>query len=248
MRHWFLTHSPGFAAAGVFVGGLAWAVGSSAGVFLLAGVVTFTVALGVSYLLTSGSTPTGRVSSRLVVSPTVQGFVDRAQAAIRELQEMAQSADPFLRAELEPVALSALETFTSMESLAQQVARLEAALVRIDMPSVAAQAQDVQSQMKGAPLEVVRELSLSMASLEQQSEAASRINKAHKQTKVRMQGAAISLEGLVVSAAELSTLGNSSSSEERVRSVISGLDERLTGLRTGLTEMESLSRGALEAA
>lgn len=172
-----------------------------------------------------------------------RALYERAREAADELGEIAQGqpAGP-VQVQAADVHARAVDTLVEISRLAGQTVVLARALGRVDVEQVrrdqahleAARAAEGADPASDAALEAVRS----------QLAVAARLEGAWRETHARLRAAALGLESLVASLAEVVALA-SVSGEGPTGTRIRGLADTLDGLRQGLVEAEQASRRAL---
>ena len=174
-----------------------------------------------------------------------RALYERARAAAEELGEIArgQPTGP-VQLQAADVHGRAVETLDEIARLAGQTVVLARALGRVDVEQVRrdqvhlerARAAEGGDPASDAALEAVRS----------QLAVAARLEGAWRETHARLRAAALGLESLVASLAEVVAMA-SVSGDGATGTRIRGLADTLDGLRQGLVEAEQASRRALSA-
>lgn len=247
MRPAKLLADPWTIGAGGFIGALA-TIGLG-----LSGPVGVAVALG-GYAVGTGVKALTARAGREEASPRTElppagsdarNLYERARAAADELGEIAvgQPAGP-VQLQAADVHRRAVETLAEIAHLAGQTVVLGRALARVDVDQVRrdqAQLERVLSaEGASAASDAARE------AVDSQLAVAARLESAWRETHSRLRAAALGLESLVASLAEVVAMATVSG-EGETGSRIRALADVLTGLREGLVEAEQTSRRALSS-
>lgn len=240
-------------------GGLTWAVipdavlGLPLGIGVAAGVLGAKVAMGALVdRHPSGPKPpqpsvgvAADAPERPPLGTPARGWVDRAERAVRELDELIGSAGAGATAErLSTVRDGARATARAMRTLGGQVTAFDQALARIDVDRLITERTRLRTQLAGEQTDELRaERQQAADSLGQQLEVHYRLTSARDKLLARMQATALSLEGLGARSAELVALsastGTTGTTEDQL---IAELTADLDAMRAGLAEVDSLSR------
>ncbi len=239
-------------------GGLAWAVIPDAGLGLPLGIGVAAAVFGVKVAagaLVDRSHGAAEPLPEPAFAPAelpeppygspARGWLDRAERAVRTLDELVGSAGVVVTAErLGRVRDGAQETLTVMRKLGGQVTAFDQALARIDVDRLIGERERVTAQLAGAHTDELRaERQQAADSLGQQLEIHQRLASARDKLLARMQASALGLEGLGARLAELMALcvsaGATDTAEDRL---VAELTADLDAMRAGLAEVESLSR------
>lgn len=174
-----------------------------------------------------------------------RALYERARAAADELGEIAdgQPAGP-VQLQAADVHARAVETLDEISRLAGQTVVLARALGRVDVEQV----RRDQAHLERARSAEGRDPSSDAAleAVQSQLAVAARLDGAWRETHSRLRAAALGLESLVASLAEVVAMA-SVSGEGATGTRIRGLADTLDGLRQGLIEAEQASRRALSA-
>lgn len=185
-------------------------------------------------------------------------WLRRAEKAVRTLREQTAAVDGGpVREQVGAVGDQAADTLSDLRRLAGQVASVDAARARIDVPRLSAERGRLADALRGsAPgaddqardaARADRERTLT--AVQEQLQVADRLAAARDTVVARMQSTTTGLEGLVARAAEVlamsASTGGSGLSGDRGSDRIRALSDDLDGLRAGLAETEALSRLAL---
>ena len=242
MRLARLLADPWTIGAGGFIGALAvLGTGYPAAIGAAAALGAYAVGTAVKALTSRDDTP-DRPQVELPPRGTdARELYERARAATDELGEIARSqpAGP-VQVQAADVHGRAVDTLEEIARLAGQTVVLARALGRVDVE---------QARQDRAHLQQERPSPTTDAALEAvQSQLAvfDRLDSAWRETHARLRAAALGLESLVASLAEVVALA-STSGEGPTGSRIRGLADSLDGLRQGLVEAEQASRRALSA-
>ena len=166
---------------------------------------------------------------------------ERARAATDELGEIARSqpAGP-VQVQAADVHGRAVDTLEEIARLAGQTVVLARALGRVDVEQARRDRAHLQQEGPSPTTDAALE------AVESQLAVFDRLDSAWRETHARLRAAALGLESLVASLAEVVALA-STSGEGPTGSRIRGLADSLDGLRQGLVEAEQASRRALSA-
>lgn len=238
-------------------GGLAWAVLPVAGpVGLAAGAAVGLTVLGVKVatgvLLNRGSSPQhdARPSDRPPHGRVAAGWVERAEQAVRELDELAVHARTgALSTQVLSAAGQAGDTLAALGRLGAQASSVQKALARVDDADLDVEARRLaEAARRGGPPGVQTEVARSAAAVADRIAVRDRLRAARATLHARMQAVTLGLETLVARLAEVLALAETSGGLEDPAAAVADLAAELEGLRAGLEQTEALSRGALAAA
>jgi len=242
----------GLLVAGVS-GGMAWAVLGASPVAAAAGVGVGAAVLGVKavtgLLAHRDRRPPVQVPERPPRGTVAARFLAQAEAAVHALDDMADDAGSGPAADaVRSAADGADDTLLALARVGTQVTAVEAALARVDVPGLDAEAARLAEAARRAPSPEVRaEVERSAASVRDRVEVRDRLRGTREALLARMQSTTLGLEGVVARLAELqamsATAGWSDTSARDVAALTAGLD----GLRAGLAESEAVSRRVLAA-
>lgn len=174
-------------------------------------------------------------------------WLDRAESAVRSLDEMARTTDagPTGLA-VRSAAEEAGDTLAELARVGGQVTAVERALGRVDVQGLDAEAARLDDAARRARTpEVQAEVSRSAAAVRDRVEVRNRLLAARETQLARMQAVALGLEGLVARLAEVLAMTSSTGGVDTSVDQIGDLALELEGLRAGLVETEALSRKAL---
>lgn len=244
----------GLVVAGV-AGGLAWAFAApvAAAVAVGAGVYGAKVLTGV---LTGGagtSPGPARPPARTPALPRPPRgsppayWLERAEAAVRSLDDLARTAAPGAAGEaVRSAATDAGRTLDEMLRVGAQVTAVVAAESRVDLHGLDVEAERLELRARAATdPEQAAELRRSSAAVRDRLAVAARLDQARDTLLLRMEATALGLEGLVARLAEVLALTATSGGVDTSATEIAELAAELDGLRAGLAETEALSRRAL---
>ncbi|MCA1712180.1 MAG: hypothetical protein LC789_11300 [Actinobacteria bacterium] len=246
----------GLVAGGVS-GGMAWAL---AGATLASG-PAIALGVGVGAVVLGVKAVSGLLVNREPARPGLEiprpprgsaaaGWLRRAEAAVRSLDEMAATttAGPTGLA-VSSAADEAGDTLTDLSRVAAQVTAVESALRRVDVHGLDAEAARLEAAAHRARTpEVEAEIRRSAAAVRDRLEVRDRLRGARETLLARMEAATLGLEGLGARLAEVLALTATTGGVDTSAAQISDLALELEGLRAGLAETEALSRRALDAA
>lgn len=238
--------------AGV-AGGLSWAVSSDLTAGVAVGAAVYAVkALTGLVVGRRGGAATGREQQfpRPRRGSPAAYWLDRAEAAVRSLRELAGSLPPGPTwTAVHDVGEESATTLDALRRLAGQIGAVEAALARVDLTALSRDRARLEAQLPAAPSgEVREEVGRALATVREQAGVVGRLQAARETLLARMQAAAFGLEGLVARLAEVLALSATSGGVDVTSQQIGDLAGELDGLRAGLAETEALSRQALQAA
>lgn len=245
----------GLLVAGVS-GGMAWALLGSAAVALPVGLAVGAGILGVKavsgVLLNRDDdrAPAARPVERPAPGTPADGWLRRAEGAVRALDDLADSAGTgVLATSVRGAVQQARDTLTALGRLGAQVSAVEKALSRVDDPGLDREAVRLAEQLRRpGPPGVHQEVTRSAAALADRIAVRNRLRDARDTVLARMQAVTLGLEGLVARLAEVLALAETTGGFEDTIGQVGELAGELEGLRFGLTETEAVSRGALAAA
>jgi hypothetical protein len=245
MRLARLLADPWTIGAGTFLGAVAGLGGLGIGALpaVAIGVGGYAVGTAVK-ALTSRDEPSASPAPGVVLPPRgteARTLHDRAWAAVADLGEIAssQQAGP-LRAQALSVHEQARDALDGIGRIAAQTVVLREALARVDVAQVQRDALRLeQVQGEGGHEE-------SLAAVRSRLAVAGRLEKAARAADSRLLSAALGLESLVASMAEVVAMTGGTGDDDRDAGArIRGLADQLGGLREGLAEAEETSRRAL---
>lgn len=248
MRLARLLADPWTIGAAGFIGALA-TIGTSlsgpAGLAIALG--GYAVGTGVK-ALTSRDRATGDPRPRPELPPTgteARALYERARAAAAELGEIAsgQPAGP-VQVQAADVHARAVDTLEEIARLAGQTVVLGRALARVDVEQVRRDQSQLEHARSADGPDAASDAALE--AVQSQLAVFARLEGAWRETHSRLRAAALGLESLVASLAEVVAMA-SVSGEGPTGSRIRGLADTLTGLREGLVEAEQASRRALSS-
>jgi hypothetical protein len=249
-----LTEPWGIVSAGV-LGGLAWAVtavgslpvGAGLGVGAGVAAAVYGAKVGSAVLLRRGREAERARPARPRRGTPADVWLDRAERTVRTLHDQtAAAADGATREQVSGIGDEAAATLDSMRRLGAQVAAVESALSRIDVPRLQADSHRLGAELAtagGAEARADRERA--HATVEEQIGVAGRLASTRDTLLTRMQATTLGLEGLVARLAEVLALSATAGGIDITAERISGLTDELEGLRAGLAETEALSRRVL---
>jgi hypothetical protein len=244
--------------AGGISGGMAWAL--TAGVL---GAPAVALGIGVGAAVLGAKALTGLVVNRDEPKRTpaqelprpprgsaAARWLDRAEAAVRSLEDMARTTDPGPAGEaVRSAAGKAEETLDDLARVAGQATAVERALARVDVRGLDEESARLDAAVGQARTpELQAEVQRSAAAVRDRVEVRDRLAGARDTLLARMQATALGLEGLGARLAEVLALTATTGGVDTTPSDIADLAMELDGLRAGLAETEALSRRALEAA
>jgi len=245
----------GLVVAGVS-GGMAWAVlgGAVGAAALPVGVAVGAAVLGVKVvsgvLLSRGPDREPRAELlRPARGTPADGWLRRAEAAVRSLDDLRGSAGPAARSTVASTVQEAREVLDALERLGSQAAAVDGALARVDGPGLDAEAAHLRElARRPAPPGVQAEVARSAAAVADRIAVRDRLQAAQASVLARMQAVALGLEGLVARLAEVLALAATTGHLDDAAGSVAEVAGELEGLRAGLAEAEALSRGALASA
>lgn len=240
-------------------GGMAWAVlgtavagpvGIAAGVAVGAAVLGAKVISGV--LLNRDVEPLVRVPApaRPPRGSVAAGWLERAERAVRSLDELAATAGSGpLAVQVEDAVGEARGTLAAAYRLAAQLTAVEQALVRADAPGLDEQARRLADEIaRTTRPAVLAERERSAAAVRESIAVRERLRGARATLLARLEAVTFGLEGLVARLAEVLALSATSGGSDDPVDEVHELALELEGLRAGLAETEQISQGALAAA
>ena len=245
MRLARLLADPWTIGAGGFIGALATAgLGLPVAVGAAAALGGYAVGTGVKALTSRDDDPRGRPQARAAADRhrgprPLRARTHRRRRARRDRRGAAggpvqlQAADVHRRA---------VETLEEIARLAGQTVVLGRALARVDVEQVRRDRAPAGLRAEGS----TPASDAALEAVESQLAVAGRLEAAWRETHARLRAAALGLESLVASLAEVVAMASVAGDGE-TGSRIRGLTESLTGLRQGLVEAEQASRRALSA-
>lgn len=247
----------GLLVAGVS-GGMAWALLAAAtapaalpvGVAVGAAVLGVKAASGVLLNRGEGEPRRSPALARPPAGSVAAGWLQRAEAAVRALDDLAGTARRgSLSVSIGAAVQEAGDTLTALARLGAQATAVESALARVDDPGLDTEAARLaEAARRSAPPGVQQEVARSAAAVADRLAVRDRLRGARAQLLARMQAVALGLEGLVARLAEVLALAETTGGLEDTAGEVADLAVELEGLRAGLEETEAVSRGALAAA
>lgn len=247
MRLARLLADPWTIGAGGFIGALATVgltLSGPAGVAV--GLGAYAVGTAVKALTSRDSDDTSRPRPELPPPNTeARALYERARAAADELGEIAtgQPAGP-VQLQAADVHARAVDTLEEISRLAGQTVVLARALGRVDVEQVRRDQAHLERARSAEGSTAASDAALE--AVQSQLAVAARLEGAWRETHSRLRAAALGLESLVASLAEVVAMA-SVSGDGATGTRIRGLADTLDGLRQGLVEAEQASRRALSA-
>ena len=228
--------------AGV-VGGLAWAVGTPVLIAAGVGAAVYGVKAGVGALLGDNS-PRPQAPPLPPPGTAARGWLDRAEAAVAALDDMARGAD--LTATDVATAHAAQESdavLVAMRRLGGHVVAVAAALARADSPGLEEEATRLARQASRSPDDL--SAAQSAQAVADRVAVRDRLRKAQTALDGRLQSSALGLEGLVARVAEVRATAASVGQVDPTAADLAALTSDVEGLRLGLAEVEQVAQTAL---
>jgi len=245
--------------AGGVSGGMAWALTAAA-----LGAPAIALGVGVGAVVVGAKALTGVVLGRgqepgrpavpdLPRPPrgsAAAQWLDRAEAAVRSLSEMARTVPEGAAGDgVRSTATEAGDTLADLARVAGQATAVEGALRRVDTAGLDAEAQRLDAAARAAGgAELREEMTRSAAAVRDRQAVRDRLVDARQTLLARMQAVALGLEGLEARLAEVLALTATTGGVDTSAQEIAELAGELDGLRAGLAETEAISRKALAAA
>jgi hypothetical protein len=245
--------------AGGVSGGMAWALAATA----LGGPPAIALGLGVGAVVVGVKAVTGlavgrgeRHSDRMPELPrpprgSYQAqWLDRAEAAVKGLDDMAATTQPGAAGDaVRSAADEAGDTLTDLARIGGQVTAVERALQRVDATGLDAEARRLDDAAQRATGQEMRdEMGRAAAAVRDRQDVRDRLAGARQTLLARMQAVALGLEGLEARLAEVLAMTATTGGVDTTAQQISELSTELDGLRAGLAETEAISRKALASA
>jgi hypothetical protein len=173
-------------------------------------------------------------------------WLGRAEKAVRTLAEQTTSASGLVAGQLASVGSGGAETLGELRRIAAQVAAVDDAAARIDVPRLQAERGRLVREVYDASSGSERKAQTRAAeAAAEQLAVYGRLRSAREELLARMQATALGLEGLVTRVAEVVVLAATSGGADTAGQRVTELTDQLEGLRSGLAETEALSRRAL---
>jgi hypothetical protein len=242
-----VTDPRGLAVAGL-LGGIAWAVGISAGIAVVVGVLVLAMKVAADVLLRR--TETVPPSEPAVRQQSPEGdWLRRAERAVRSFEDLSASTPPGPIAQrCSAIGEQARTTLEALRRLAGQTSAVGTALSRVNLAELSREETRVTADLKAVEDPGVQaELQRSWESIQGQLAVYRRLEQASRMLLARVDSGALALEGLVVRLAEILALAETASDPVEGVGQIDALADELEGLRSGLAETEDASRRALSA-
>jgi hypothetical protein len=244
--------------AGGISGGMAWALTAAT----LGGPPAIALGVGIGAVVVGVKAVTGLLvdddeSERRVPElprpprgSVAAQWLDRAEGAVRGLDDLARTAHPGAAGDaVRNAAQEAGDTLEDLARLGGQVTAVERALQRVDASGLDAEAARLDAAARHAPTDEMREeMSRSAAAVRDRQAVRDRLLGARETLLARMQAVALGLEGLEARLAEVLAMTATTGGVDTTAAEIAELATELDGLRAGLAETEAISRKALAAA
>jgi hypothetical protein len=228
---------------GLVAAGLTWGAHLLPGLLaVLVGVVVGGAYFGAQALL--GGREQASSTERSDLSAEAQRWVTRAHAAVRELDTVTLAVPGV---DLSHVRDQAHEVRDVLVRTSDSVAAIEAAMRRVDVTSLRADAASVLHDLRGAVGERARALKASHDALTGQLAVAERLSEARETEVSRLQTSALSLESLVTQLRELDALARTDATAVLGDRVEDATDS-LSTLRLALTDAQAQTRRLLGGA
>ena len=247
MRLARLLADPWTIGAGGFIGALATAgLGLPVAVGAAAALGGYAVGTAVKALTSRTDEGASRPRPNLPPPGTeARALYERAHEAVDELGEIAagQPAGP-VQLQAADVHGRAVDTLEEISRLAGQTVVLARALGRVDVEQVRRDQAHLERVRSAEGRTAASDAALE--AVQSQLAVAGRLEAAWRETHSRLRAAALGLESLVASLAEVVAMA-SVAGDGPTGSRIRGLADTLDGLRQGLAEAEQASRRALSA-
>ena len=242
--------------AGGISGGMAWALTAA-----VLGPPAIAVGIGVGAAVLGTKAVTGLLVNREPKRPELQAlprpprgspaahWLNRAEAAVRSLDDLARTAVPGHTGDsIRTAAEEAGETLTELAQVAGQVTAVDGALQRVEQMGLDIDIGGLDEAARRARTPEMRaELERSAAAVRDRADVRDRLVSARDTLLARMQATALGLEGLVARLAEVLALGATTGDVDPSAAQIDELTLELEAMRSALAETEALSRKALAA-
>lgn len=230
--------------AGV-IGGLSWAVGTPILLAVGVGAAVYGVKTAVGALLGPGS---GATRSPAPPAPALgtsaRHWLDRAEAAVAELDDMARGAE--VTATDVATAHAAEEAdgvLLTMRRLGGHVVAVATALARADAPGLEEEAARLRALADQQPDDA--SAAQSAQAVADRIAVRDRLRKAQGALDGRLQSSALGLEGLVARVAEVRATAASVGEVDPSAHDLATLTTEVEGLRVGLADVEQIAQRAL---
>ena len=237
------------AVTGTLAGAVAYAAHAGAAALVIgAGVAAGGYALkaGAGVLAARHAPVGGAGPARPAKGSPAEVWLHRAEKSVRTLREQTAAADPAVRGWLAEVGADAARTLDELGRVAAQVAAVDDAAARIDVVRLQAERTTLVRTLFDTPDGSARkDHTRSAQSVADQLAAYARLREARDALVARLKATALGLEGLIARVAEITAAAATTGGVDTTATRVRELTEQLDGFRTGLAEIEALSRRAL---
>ena len=227
------------------IGGLSWAVGTPALIAVGVGAAVYGVKAAAGALMSAGAaSPRGPVPPTPPVGTQARQWLDRAEAAVSALDDMARGTD--VTATDLATAHAAEEAdaiLVAMQRLGGHVVAVTAAVARADAPGLDEEAARLKQQAAHSPSDV--SAAQSAQAVADRVAVRDRLRKAQSALDGRLQSSALGLEGLVARVAEIRAAAASVGEVDPSANDLSALTSEVEGLRVGLADVDQIAQRAL---
>jgi hypothetical protein len=229
---------------GAAAGGAAWAVDVPPAGAAAVGVVVW-LAKAFAAAWQSAGEEVRAAGPQVAKGSAEEAWLRRAERAAASFAELTES----MRGRLLLDRIAAMrpqvdDTVAALRRLAGHASVTGAALARFDPGFLRRERERLTAAREAAGPEVVAELDRSLAAVEAQQQAYDRLSGTRQRLLARLESGAITLEGLVARAVELSALAATSAETDGLR-VLDELTTELELTRESLREIEEATRGEL---
>ncbi|WP_055477951.1 hypothetical protein [Sphaerimonospora mesophila] len=232
---------------GATAGGVAWAVNVHPVGAAFVGVAVWLVKAFASAWQSTGDGGGAEPEELPIARGSVEeGWLRRAERAAGTFADLTAS----MRGQILLDRIAAMrpqvdDTVATLRRLAGHATVTGSALARFDPRFLHQERDRLTRARRSAHAEVAGELDRSIASLAAQQEVYDRVSGARQRLLARLESGAISLEGLVARAVEISTMAATSSGPEGGMKALEDLTSELELTRQSLREVEESTRGDL---
>jgi hypothetical protein len=209
-------------------------------------VVAYTVTAGAGALARRHAPTPDELLPMPAKGSPAEVWLRRAEKAVQALRDQTTTAPPSLAGGLAEVGDDAARTAGELRRVAGQVAAVDDAATRLDVPRLQAErARLVQAVFAAADGSARKEHERAAAAVADQLAAYGRLRTVGDELVARMEATTLGLEGLVARLAEVLALAATAGAVDTTADRVGELTGSLEGLRAGLVETEALSRQVL---
>ncbi|WP_067180838.1 hypothetical protein [Microtetraspora niveoalba] len=232
---------------GVTAGGAAWAVDVHPAASAAVGIAVWLAkAFASAWVSTGGERrPSDPEPPPVAKGSAEEGWLRRAERAARSFAELTASMrGQILLDRIAAMTPQVNDTVATLRRLAGQASVTGSALARFDPRFLGQERARLDRARRAAGPDVAGELDRSIAALNAQQEVVDRLTAARGRVLARLESGAISLEGLVARAVEVSAM-TATSAVDSGRAALDELTSELELTRQSLREVEEATRDDL---